>query len=355
MTNMKKQEKSGEGAGTFSQAFRDVLAHVPDRSRAIIAKRFGVVGRAPMTLQAIGDAYDITRERVRQIVQSGVRTARDRAEDDAVAAARTILTECLRAHHGIATEETIVADCNGDDPKENGAIRFFIESSADVDVVSAKKFPVKSRVIMLHDFDLARWNDIHATVKKVLVERRATCTGHDLHRTVVATHGSLSYEEFTAYMAVSREIDKNPFKKWGLTKWDDISPRGVREKAMLVMKEHGAPMHFRDIAKAIDAAGLGKNGRASHPQTVHNELIRDKHFVLVGRGVYAISHADHVPGTVKDVIENVLMNAAEPLSAQDVIDRVLKMRYVKPSTIRVNLNAIAKKMNKKYTLEKNAE
>jgi DNA-binding winged helix-turn-helix (wHTH) protein len=86
---------------------------------------------------------------------------------------------------------------------------------------------------------------------------------------------------------------------------------------------------------------------------VHNELIRDDNFVLVGRGVYTINTDNYVNGTVKDVIENVLQNSDEPLSSQEVIDRVLEMRSVKPSTIKVNLNAVAKKMNKKYTLDTN--
>lgn len=349
---MNTKTHSADGVGKFYHAFTTVLADMPERSRAIVAKRFGVTGRKPMTLQAIGNVYDITRERVRQIVQSGIRTAREHADDAVVADVRTRLTNYLHTHHGIAMEETIIKELADGDAKEEGAIRFFIESVADVDFVNAKKLPVSDRVVMLHDFDTQKWHTVHTTVKQALASAQRTHTSHDLHKIVTDANGAIAHDEFVTYMVVSREIGKNPFDKWGLVEWDEISPRGVREKALLVMKEKGEPMHFRDIAKAIDAAGLGKNGRVSHPQTVHNELIRDKNFVLVGRGVYAISNKDYVRGTVKDVIENVLANAAEPLTAQDVIERVLAMRYVKPSTVRVNLNAIAKKMNKKYTLEK---
>lgn len=350
--DMKKHTQNTEGAGAFYSAFTAVLAGMPERSRTIVAKRFGVTGRKPMTLQAIGNVYDITRERVRQIVQSGVRTAREHADDAVVAAVRTRLTDYLRTHHGIAMEETIIKELADGNVKEEGAIRFFIESVADVDFVNAKKFPVAERVVAMHDFDTQKWHMVHTTVKDALKTAARTHTSHALHKIVTDTHGAIAHDEFVTYLVVSREIGKNPFDKWGLVEWDEISPRGVREKALLVMKEQGTPMHFREIAAAIDVAGLGKNGRTSHPQTVHNELIRDKNFVLVGRGVYAIANKNYVRGTVKDVIEKVLATASEPLTAQDVIERVLAMRYVKPSTVRVNLNAIAKKMNKKYTLEK---
>ncbi len=352
---MKKRAKTADSAGEFYQAFIAVLSDMPERSRTIVAKRFGITGRKPMTLQAIGNVYGITRERVRQIVQSGIRSAREKAEEAAVRSVRTHLTDYLRTHHGIALEEAMIKELAGGDAKEEGAIRFFLESVADVDFVNAKKLPVSDRVVMLHDFDTSKWHAVHTTVKDVLFSTQQTCTSHRLHRTVQDVHGAIVHEEFVTYMTVSREVGKNPFDKWGLVEWDEISPRGVREKALLIMKEQGRPMHFREIAKAIDAVGLGKNGKTSHPQTVHNELIRDKNFVLVGRGVYALSSKNYVRGTVKDVIENVLANATEPLTAQDVVDRVLKMRYVKPSTVRVNLNAVAKKMNKKYILEKKAK
>ncbi len=348
----KRQNTADNNAGEFYQAFIAVLSDMPERSRTIIAKRFGMTGRKPMTLQAIGNVYGITRERVRQIVQSGIQSARENAEDATAHAVRTRLITAMRKHHGIVLEEMLIAELAQGDAKEEGAVRFFIETVADVDFVNTKKFPVSERVVMAHDFDIRTWHAIHATIKELLVENQRTYTSHHLYRTVQEMHDVRTHDMFVSYMTVSREIGRNPFDKWGLVTWDDISPRGVREKALLIMKERGKPMHFRDIAAAIDAAGLGKNGKKSHPQTVHNELIRDKSFVLVGRGVYAISSKNYVRGTVKDVIENVLANAQEPLTAQDVIDRVLKMRYVKPSTVRVNLNAVAKKMNKKYVLEK---
>lgn len=337
----------------FHDVFRNILSHLPERSQEIVAKRFGVIDKKPMTLQAIGDDYGITRERVRQIVQSGLKSVRDIDGHDEHDVVRERIIAFVDDNHGIVLEDCIVQALGGDEHVHQGSVRFFIEGMPELDVVNARKYPVQERVVILRDFDIDTWHDVHTTTKKILEDKEVTHASQDLHKEVVEMHSDLDHDQMKQYLHVSREVGDNPFDKWGLVEWDEISPRGVREKALLIMKEKNTPLHFREIAALIDEYGLGKKGRKSHPQTVHNELIRDDNFVLVGRGVYALNTDSYIEGTVKDVIENVLQNSQEPLTADEVVDRVLEMRYVKPSTVKVNLNAVAKKLNKdkKYTLD----
>ncbi len=50
------------------QATKQLLSVLPVRARDIVTKRYGLGGETkPMTLEAIGKKYGITRERVRQI------------------------------------------------------------------------------------------------------------------------------------------------------------------------------------------------------------------------------------------------------------------------------------------------
>jgi hypothetical protein len=44
----------------------------------------------------------------------------------------------------------------------------------------------------------------------------------------------------------------------------------------------------------------------------------------------------YITGVVKDVIKKVLLKEG-PLSREEIIDKVMKERYVKPNTILVNL------------------
>ena len=335
----------------FYGAFQTVLGHLPERSQDIIAKRFGVTEKKPFTLQAIGDEYNITRERVRQIVQSGLRNVHDIDEHDDLDLVREVIVNLVKDNYGIVHENVLLDQLGGMHHAARGSVRFFVEGFPEIEFVNIKKYPVMDRVVKHVDFDMAHWHDVHEHVKSLLHDKKSVHAITDLHLHVIQKHADVDHDKLSKYLFVSREIDKNPFDKWGIVEWDVVSPRGVREKALLIMKERKKPMHFREIAEAIDYYGLGKKGRKSHPQTVHNELIRDENFVLVGRGVYTLNTDDYIKGTVKDVIESVLQNSQEPLTAEEVIERVLEKRYVKPSTIKVNLNAIAKKLNKKYTLD----
>src|SRR3989338_8041463 len=106
---------------------------------------------------------------------------------------------------------------------------------------------------------------------------------------------------------LSKEINKNIFGEVGLVSWPSVKPRGVRDKAYLVVKRDGKPKHFRDIAKLINSTGF--SNRKANVQTVHNELIKDSRFVLVGRGTYGLTEWGYKAGTVKDVLVDLLRSA----------------------------------------------
>lgn len=52
---------------SYSEEIRDAMAFLSDRERQVLFMRFGVGDDAPMSLQAVGDRLNLTRERVRQI------------------------------------------------------------------------------------------------------------------------------------------------------------------------------------------------------------------------------------------------------------------------------------------------
>ena len=76
--------------------------------------------------------------------------------------------------------------------------------------------------------------------------------------------------------------------------------------------------------------------KKTHIATTHNELIKDKRFVLVGRGIYGLLEWGYHEGVVRDVITQILKREG-PLTKEEIIDKVLKERYLKKNTILVNL------------------
>lgn len=55
---------------------KSILAILPDREAEVIRLYFGLDGEYPMTLEEIGDKFNLTRERVRQIKEKAIRRLR---------------------------------------------------------------------------------------------------------------------------------------------------------------------------------------------------------------------------------------------------------------------------------------
>ena len=123
--------------------------------------------------------------------------------------------------------------------------------------------------------------------------------------------------------------------RWGLVKWPMVNPKNIRDKIYVILKENGKHMHFNEIAEAIKKSDFKRKDVTT--QAIHNELIKDKRFVLIGRGIYALKEWGYQKGTVADIIAEVLRDAGEPLHRDEIVRRVLKSRFVKETTILLNL------------------
>jgi len=150
---------------------------------------------------------------------------------------------------------------------------------------------------------------------------------------------NLQTKALLSYLDATKQIDQNNFGQFGLIKWPEISPRGAKDRAYIVLKEQAKPLHFREVADSINKAKLGSS--LAQAQTVHNELIKDPRFILVGRGTYALKEWGYQAGTVKNIIVQTLKDNG-PLEKEDILDKVLNTRLVKPNTVLINLQ------NKEY-------
>jgi DNA-directed RNA polymerase delta subunit len=120
-------------------------------------------------------------------------------------------------------------------------------------------------------------------------------------------------------------------------KWPIVNPKNIRDKIYVILKQNGKHMHFNDIAGAIKESDFKRKDVTT--QAIHNELIKDKRFVLIGRGIYALKEWGYEKGTVADIISDVLKKAGEPLHRDEIVKRVLESRYVKETTILLNLQS----------------
>jgi DNA-directed RNA polymerase delta subunit len=348
MTDVKKiKDTSSEvPKALYSETMESFLLRLPERSRAIVKARYGMDGAKAKTLEEIGSLYSITRERVRQVICSALEQLKKALlhEQEFVVISKSV-EAALNKRHGIMVLDELVTVLSNGNKKEKGAILAFLEALPNV--TSEKLSEDHEKVYFLADFSLDAWQEMKEGAKAILTESKETLSSEELYKLYTKKYGKkFSYEHFIDFMKVSKDVKQNVFGRWGMATWSDIKPRGTREKAYLVLKTNGKPLHFREIAQLIDDHGLHQKKRQSHPQTVHNELIKDKRFVLVGRGIYALSEWGYKKGTVKEVIEEILKEAKEPLTREEIVEKVLQIRQVKKSTIIINLNTFFERVDK---------
>jgi len=136
------------------------------------------------------------------------------------------------------------------------------------------------------------------------------------------------------YLSVSKKFQVSPYGDFGLSEWAEINPATIRDWSYLVLKKKGEPMHFEQIADHISKIHTKKD-KVFTP-TVHNELIKDKRFVLVGRGVYGLTDFGFAAGSIKDLVKDVLKKKG-PMSAEKIIELVSQQRMFKKNTVMLHL------------------
>jgi hypothetical protein len=318
-----------------------ILDQLKDRDREILSRRYGLAGFQEQTLEAIGKDLKLTRERVRQIEKALLKHLQGAAaKHEDVAKTRELLNVLLLEHGGIMAEVDLLERLGVEAVEEANAVRFLLLLIEEVESVRGHEH-IRDAWAALQ-FDTNLFNKFVSESKLVLEAAAKPHGPEKFLETFKQTdfykqHADrLSDKVILNFLSTARHISKNAFGEYGLIHWRDITPRDVGDKAYLVLKHHGKPEHYTQITELINKHHPGS--RKAYKETVHNELIKDKRFILVGRGIYALAEWGFKSGVVADVIAEVLTDAGKPLTRDEIIAEVLKRRMVKKNTILVGLS-----------------
>lgn len=316
-----------------------LLAAIPPKNREIIERRFGLIGGSAETLEAIGQSYHITRERVRQIQEYGFKKI---MQSDKAASLEPVfegIKDHVNSRGGVVKEADIFNDLARaqDFPQLALVLKLtpaLIFSKENDDLYL--RYAFEKETLYEADNLVAKSHDLLEKINApISFEKLVMLADEEAHRANYDRFYDKSVIENV--LGLSRRLKRGPFGDYGLAEWPTISPRGVRDKAHLVFEREKRPLHFREITTLIDKHFAIFSKRATHAQTVHNELIKDPRFVLIGRGLYGLAEWGYEPGTVKDVLVQVLKEQNHALSKEELFNFVAERRFVKPNTVFLNL------------------
>ncbi|MBQ6375316.1 hypothetical protein IJJ37_00025 [Candidatus Saccharibacteria bacterium] len=304
-----------------------------EREREIISRRFGLKGNRE-TLEQIGETLSITRERVRQLEKAILIHLQITAEENGIpelAPAEKILVRNLTEMGRVAKLSDLANKVYN---KESTASErmgiYFIATFASNLTVVEENDSYNAAV------GIADYGD-SAKIKARVDEIVSVITKNKKPMSLDELDNALNYEHpdhIKAIASISKQL-ASLNGMWGLAKWPAVNPRNIRDKIFVILENNQKPMHFSEIAQEIRESNFKRKNVTV--QAIHNELIKDSRFVLIGRGIYALSSWGYKKGTISEIITDILTKAGKPLTREEIVKEVLHTRKVKETTILLNL------------------
>lgn len=323
----------------LTEIIEDIFMVLTEKEKEVVVQRFSLDNKERRTLESIGQSFNVTRERVRQIEKIALGKLRRTVTSSKLHYIHEVGEAILRENGGLLLEEELVKN-----------ILNLIEKTVDVDgqivrlalticpgITSIEKNNLYRLAWHLTSIPQTSILSVSETAHEALKTNKDILTVEDMLRAMSKIKSiqelNLTDEFFLATLRMDERVKKVE-EGYGLIVWRHINPKSIRDKALIVLRQEEKPLHFVDIATKITENHF--DAKRVTVQAVHNELIRYPQFVLVGRGLYALKEWGYEDGTVTDIIEALLAKKS-PMTKQDIIKGVLKQRRVKKGTISLNL------------------
>ena len=322
----------------------DLFLVLTPKEVEVVKRRFALLDGNKQTLEKIGKHFNVTRERIRQIENIAIAKLRRTVRTTRLNEVNEMGKAILRAHGGLMLASDLISAVlkrlpSGTDIIDGSILR--LSFSIDNEMTSDGGRPTYNAFWRL---SAVAAEEVHVIVDhavKFLSKRHSCMKAQELVSSIQAMPNFEAKTPTTELVLSCLSVDerlKEIADGWGLTEWRFVRPRSIRDKVEIILKKTGKPLHFLEIANRIKEASFDHKNVTV--QAVHNELIRYPQFVLVGRGLYALRDWGYEPGTVADVIENILIKKG-PLSKKEIIAEVNKQRTVKVGTISLNLQKMS--------------
>lgn len=359
-----------------SEILRNLLGKLSKKEKDILSRRFGLKKDKSETLEAVGKLHNLTRERIRQIENSSIKKLSGIEElKENLLTIKDKTEQLLKEHGGLMEKEYLFHLLNTFSPIEYKSEEYKIEKNHYDFFLSRLLGEYFEEIKVSDNFKnsyklkyetLDHLEEVARELVGKIEELKETCRTEDLIDLIINSDVYKKYEakynvpgevKVSSYWADELydedeelihsnkslysllnsllHVEQNKFGHWGKNDWGEIKPKTINDKIYLILKHENKPMHFVDIASKINEIGFDR--KTANPATVHNELILDEKYVLVGRGIYGLKEWGYKKGIVLDVIREIMKENGVPMTKEEIVEKVLENRLVKRTTINLAL------------------
>jgi len=305
------------------------------REKDVLFSRLGINNNGKESLQSIGNKYHITRERIRQIQNQGIKNLRKASQDNPEIF--NFINQKIKNLGGILslpTANELFLNPKNQEKEDQKYLHLLLIANPKTKYY---KNTSKTAAYFTHKVKKSKVNDLYKKIEKYFKNKKQGENIKELAKILKIDQKTIK--------EVSLIFNKLGLKdeKIGFSKFKDINPKTAESKIDYIFEKYKKPLHFSQIADLIKKEDLSKKNPTT--PTIHNELIKhtDK-YILIGRGTYGLAKWGYKPGTVKELAQDIIKNSIKKLSRDELIKEILKQRQVKRNTIILNLSALKKEL-----------
>jgi DNA-binding PadR family transcriptional regulator len=326
-----------------------------DKEKIVVTKRYNLDGKGRVTLEEIGRDFAVTRERIRQIEKNGLSKMQRNVFNTPLKDLNSYVTSVVGESGGLVLTDKVIGSLKelaGTKNLHLSGINLAFSLNSDVlSVGNTIHYHPHLKSTDLSNYSVKYMsNKLVQQLKKYGDPKQLDRIHRDLKTDFTETKFNLL--KVKSLIDIDKRLTLVSENKVALKSWRHINPRTLYDKILYILRDEHRPLHFNDIAKKIEEFNF--DSKSVNFQAVHNELIRNQDFVLIGRGIYALKEWGYTKGTVSDVIDRILKEH-KSLDQDQIVSLVLKKRQVKPITVSLalkNTNRFVRTGRRHYELAK---
>ncbi|GIW67207.1 MAG: hypothetical protein KatS3mg096_075 [Candidatus Parcubacteria bacterium] len=286
----------------LTKILSDVFSCLNQREKDILIRRFGLEGEEE-TLEELGNDYNVTRERIRQIQENALNKIIPLIKKNKEVSKIIKQSKKFLKPIGVRRGKTFF---------------YFLDQKLDFsfqEIKIFKFFSLFSEEIIYYQND-DYLDDFYAENEKIyqfslhllkkiyltFLDSREVYPEEKILALIlkeIKKHFNINpgYDDLIDFLKILKNIGKNPFNFWGVKNHNFITPRCLKDKIYLIFKLERRPMHFKEIyqklhqlAKVEDESIHYYWHKTYNPNSIRNELIKHNEFVLIKPGVYVLKN-----------------------------------------------------------------
>lgn len=329
----------------------DIFLELNPRERDILSRKFGFQN-SEETLEDLALDYNVSRERIRQIQENALKKILPLIDRNQQVGKILQNIKELLLPIGIRSEKSLFH-------LASQKFHFF-----DRDLNRLKFLVIYSSKIIFHRNDNL-FHNFYASESKIyhfgrhllkkiyfhFLETKKTYPEEEILKLVlkeIKKHlkSKPDFNDLIDFLKILKPLGKNPFNFWGLKNNNFIVPHCLKDKIYLILNLKQKPMHFKEVYQELHRLAQAEDDlihyfwhKKYNLNSVKNELIKHKEFVLVGRGIYGLREWGLVEGTAKDLILKFL-RAKKKILRKELWEMISNLRPIKETSFNIYLKEI---------------